>query len=57
VRPAVFGFARRKRRFVAENPIANLLRFVPSNFYFARISVKGKLIRKGTKADPLRRSR
>jgi hypothetical protein len=32
---------------------ANLVRYVPSEIYFARIRVKGKLIRKSLKTDTL----
>ena len=34
-----------------KTPFANLIRYVPSGTYYARLRVKGKLIRKSLKTD------
>ena len=34
-----------------KTPCANLVRYVPSGIYYARLRVKGKLIRKSLKTD------
>jgi len=36
-----------------KTPFANLIRYVPSGTYYARLRVKGKLIRKSLKTDRL----
>ena len=36
-----------------KTPYSNLIRYVPSGIYYARLRVKGKLIRKSLKTDVL----